>query len=48
MLTPGAWKNKVSPCGSVEVTLVGGLKAGPREFPHMVRKVRSGCPLAFL
>uniref|UniRef100_A0A1V1FKL5 Putative serine protease 46B n=2 Tax=Reticulitermes speratus TaxID=60591 RepID=A0A1V1FKL5_9NEOP len=36
VLTPGAGKNKVSTCGIVEVPLVvGGVKAGPREFPHM-------------
>jgi hypothetical protein len=49
VLTPGAGKNKVSTCGLVEVPLVvGGVKAGTREFPHMVRRIRSGCPLAFL
>jgi hypothetical protein len=37
VLTPGAGKNKVSTCGIVEVPLVvGGVKAAPREFPHMV------------
>jgi hypothetical protein len=49
VLTPGAGKNKVSTCGIVEVPLVvGGVKAGPREFPHMVRRVRTGCPPVFL
>jgi hypothetical protein len=37
VLTPGAGKNTVSTCGIVEVPLVvGGVKATPREFPHMV------------
>ncbi|XP_069679769.1 serine protease snake-like [Periplaneta americana] len=36
VLTPGAGKNKVSTCGIVEVPLVvGGVKSGPKEFPHM-------------
>ena len=49
VLTPGAGKNKVFTCGLVEVPLVvGGVKAGPREFPDMVLRIRSGCPLAFL
>lgn len=39
VLTPGAEKNEVSTCGIVEVPLVvGGMKAAPREFPHMVCK----------
>jgi hypothetical protein len=49
VLTSGAGKNKVSTCGLVEVpVVVGGVKAGTREFPHMVRSIRSGCSLAFL
>jgi len=49
VLTPGAGKNKVSTCGSVEVPLVvDGVKASPGDFPHMVLRIRSGCPLEFL
>ena len=48
VLTPGAGKSNVSSCGIVEVPLVvGGVQAGPREFPHMVRGVRTGCPPGF-
>jgi hypothetical protein len=46
VLTPGAGKNKVSTCGILEV--VGGVKDGTRELPHMVPRIQSGCPLAFL
>lgn len=39
VLRIGAGTNSVSKCGIVETPLiVGGVKAKPTEFPHMVRK----------